>query len=77
MLLRHSFHLDREATCVESAVGSALAAGCRTTDLARGGQQALSTSEMGKRVAEAAQELAGVESAKSASQSPLNRTQRD
>jgi 3-isopropylmalate dehydrogenase len=66
MLLRHSFKLDREATCVESAVEAALDAGCRTTDLARSGQKALSTSEMGRRVAEAARESASAGSAKSA-----------
>ena len=57
MLLRHSFHLEREATCVESAVEAVLEAGHRTRDLARGAQPALSTSEMGRKVAEAAQEL--------------------
>jgi 3-isopropylmalate dehydrogenase len=58
MLLRHSFHLDREAACVEAAVEAALAARCRTKDLARAGEAVLSTSEMGKRVAEAARERA-------------------
>ena len=57
MLLRHSFHLEREAACVESAVEAVLEAGHRTRDLARGGQGALSTSEMGRKVAEVAQEL--------------------
>ena len=66
MLLRHSFKLDREATCIESAVEAALAAGCRTVDLAKGGQQALSTSEMGKRVTEAARDLAGAQATRSA-----------
>jgi 3-isopropylmalate dehydrogenase len=66
MLLRHSFKLDREAICVESAAEAALAAGCRTVDLAKGGQKALSTSEMGKRVAEAARELAGIATVRSA-----------
>jgi 3-isopropylmalate dehydrogenase len=54
MLLRHSFHLEREATCVESVVEAVLEAGHRTRDLARGGQASLSTSEMGRKVAEAA-----------------------
>ena len=53
MLLRHSFHLEREAVCVESAVEAVLDAGHRTRDLARGGQ-ALSSSEMGRKVSEAA-----------------------
>jgi len=60
MLLRHSFQLEREAQCVESAVQSALAAGHRTVDLARPGQTTLSTSQMGNKVAEAARELAGM-----------------
>jgi 3-isopropylmalate dehydrogenase len=54
MLLRHSFHLEQEARCIERAVESVLEAGHRTRDLARGGQASLSTSEMGQRVAEAA-----------------------
>ena len=66
MLLRYSFHLDREATCVEAAVQAALAAGCRTTDLVQGGRKALSTSEMGERVAEAARELAEARETRSA-----------
>jgi 3-isopropylmalate dehydrogenase len=52
MLLRHSFHLEREAGCVESAVESVLEAGHRTRDLAGGGQASLSTSDMGQKVAE-------------------------
>jgi 3-isopropylmalate dehydrogenase len=58
MLLRHSFRLEREASCIESAVESVLAAGHRTRDLAHAGQAWLSTSEMGRKVAEAARELA-------------------
>lgn len=53
MLLRHSFRLEREAGCIEAAVASVLASGYRTPDLARSGQQAVSTSEMGAKVAEA------------------------
>ena len=56
MLLRHSFKLETEAACVESAVASVLAAGHRTRDLARPGQTALSTAEMGSKVAEAVRE---------------------
>ena len=58
MLLRHSFQLDREAMCIESGVEAALNAGARTADLARAGQKALSTSEMGTRVAQTARESA-------------------
>jgi len=54
MLLRHSFHMEREATCVESAVEAVLEEGHRTRDLARGGQASLSTPEMGRKVVEAA-----------------------
>jgi 3-isopropylmalate dehydrogenase len=58
MLLRHSFHLEREAACIESAVEAVLAAGHRTRDLARGGQAWLRTSEMGTKVADAARDFA-------------------
>src|SRR3974390_109220 len=34
MLLRHSFHLEPEAVCIEEAVSSVLKAGARTADLA-------------------------------------------
>jgi 3-isopropylmalate dehydrogenase len=47
MLLRHSFHLEAEATAIESAVKEELAAGHRTKDLAAKGQASLSTKEMG------------------------------
>jgi 3-isopropylmalate dehydrogenase len=56
MLLRYSFKLETEAACVESAVAGVLASGCRTRDLARQGQHAVSTSEMGQKVAEAVRE---------------------
>jgi 3-isopropylmalate dehydrogenase len=52
MLLRHSFQLENEAACVESAVSAVLAAGCRTRDLVKSGQPALSTSEMGHKIAD-------------------------
>ncbi|MFZ1157343.1 MAG: 3-isopropylmalate dehydrogenase [Candidatus Sulfotelmatobacter sp.] len=53
MLLRHSFQLEREAACIEDAVGSVLTEGWRTTDLVGKTQAAISTSEMGRRVVEA------------------------
>jgi len=53
MLLRHSFHLEREAACIEGAVSSVLTQGYRTADLARKSQSALSTAEMGRHVVEA------------------------
>ena len=52
MLLRHSFGLEQEAACVESAVVSTLSKGYRTADLAGGRHSAVSTSEMGGHVAE-------------------------
>jgi len=52
MLLRHSFHLEQEAACVEKAVSAALAKGARTADLAGKTHPATSTTEMGRRVVE-------------------------
>lgn len=57
LLLRHSFQLESEAKCIEGAVSNTLAAGHRTRDLAKGGQTILSTTEMGKRVLDAARAL--------------------
>lgn len=53
MLLRHSFQLEHEAAQIENAVNAVLEAGARTADLTREGQQPVSTTEMGQRVAEA------------------------
>ena len=53
LLLRHSFHLESEAACVEQAVTAVLQQGARTADLTRTGQPSISTAEMGKRVVEA------------------------
>src|ERR1700733_2508523 len=53
MMLRHSFHLETEAACVEEAVGTVLAQGARTADLAGKSHAAISTAEMGRRVVEA------------------------
>jgi 3-isopropylmalate dehydrogenase len=50
MMLRHSFHLEREAECVESAVSAALSRGARTADLAQKKYAAVSTAEMGREV---------------------------
>ncbi len=52
MMLRHTFELSKEAECIEAAVMSALDAGLRTADLARGAERAVSTSEMGQKIAE-------------------------
>ena len=53
MLLRHSFHLEREAAAVEAAVSAVLSEGARTADLAGKTHRAISTAEMGSRVVEA------------------------
>ncbi|HZQ22028.1 MAG TPA: 3-isopropylmalate dehydrogenase [Terriglobales bacterium] len=53
LLLRHSFHLEREAACIENAVADVLAQGHRTRDLAKPGEPSLSTSEMGAKVVQA------------------------
>lgn len=53
MLLRHSFHLEAEAACVENAVSTVLAKGARTADLSGKSHPAISTAEMGRRVVEA------------------------
>jgi 3-isopropylmalate dehydrogenase len=52
MMLRHSFHLNTEATCIEAAVEAVLASGNRTRDLAKAGQPTIKTAEMGSKVAE-------------------------
>src|SRR6202140_483261 len=52
MMLRHSFQLEKEAACVERAVGAGLTRGGRTRDLARPGERTVSTEEMGAQIAE-------------------------
>ena len=47
MLLRHALHAETEAAAIETAIGAALADGCRTADLpAAGGVPPISCSEM-------------------------------
>jgi len=58
MLLRHSFQLEREAGCIENAVGEVLNTGSRTADLLRNNQKAATTSEMGGRVVDLVNESA-------------------
>jgi 3-isopropylmalate dehydrogenase len=53
LLLRHSFQLEREAACIENAVSMVLNGGARTADLARSGQNSITTGEMGRKVVEA------------------------
>ena len=52
LLLRHSFQLEREASCIEAAVNTVLNEGARTADLARSRQSSIATGEMGRRVLE-------------------------
>lgn len=51
MMLRLSFSLTAEADGVERAVDGALAAGCRTADIATEGARLVNTTEMGDEVA--------------------------
>jgi 3-isopropylmalate dehydrogenase len=53
MLLRHSAGLEAEARAVEGAVRSVLAEGARTRDLVRGGEETVTTQEMGALVNDA------------------------
>ncbi len=53
MLLRHSLGRDDAADSVEAAVDTVLAAGCRTPDIAAGGDRIVSTSVMGDEIARA------------------------
>ena len=52
MMLRYTFKLSREAEWVEAGVMAALKSGLRTTDLARSGERAVTTTEMGRKIAE-------------------------
>ena len=52
MMLRHTFHLVKEAECVEAGVTATLLGGFRTRDLARAGERTVSTEEMGVQIAE-------------------------
>ena len=55
MLLRYSFKLEAEAASIEDAVAAVLSSGARTRDLVRPGQPALSTEDIGGRVAASVQ----------------------
>jgi 3-isopropylmalate dehydrogenase len=52
LMLRHTFHLPKEAECVEAGVISTLRGGFRTRDLARPGERMVTTQEMGAQIAE-------------------------
>jgi 3-isopropylmalate dehydrogenase len=60
LLLRHSFRLEREAACIETAVNSVLDQGSRTPDLIRAGEIPITTSQMGNQVVEAVKQFAAV-----------------
>jgi 3-isopropylmalate dehydrogenase len=64
MLLRHSFQLEGEAECIESAVTTVLNEGFRTADLVRPQQIAATTSEMGGKVLEAVARTSEIRTAK-------------
>jgi 3-isopropylmalate dehydrogenase len=53
MLLRHSAGMPHEASDLESAIGEVLEAGHRTRDIARAGEDTVSTTEMGSLVEQA------------------------
>jgi 3-isopropylmalate dehydrogenase len=57
LLLRHSFQLEQEAVCIETAVSNVLNQGSRTADLARAAETATSTTIMGQKVIEAAKDI--------------------
>ena len=52
MMLRYSFHLADEANAVEQAVDAVLAEGYRTADIAKVGEKAIGTLEMGRLICE-------------------------
>lgn len=52
MMLRYSFHLADEANAVEQAVDAVLAEGYRTADIAKAGERAIGTLEMGRLICE-------------------------
>lgn len=52
MMLRYSFHLADEASAVEQAVDAVLAEGYRTADIAKAGEKAIGTLEMGRLICE-------------------------
>src|ERR1700722_6376294 len=59
LMLRHTFHLSKEAECVEAGVTSALMGGFRTRDLAVSGERTVTTEQMGAQIAEFVRQAAG------------------
>jgi len=60
MMLRHSFRLETEATCIEAAVNAVLEAGGRTADISQQAKPPITTTEMGRRVAESVRQHCAV-----------------
>ena len=52
MMLRHTFHLSREAECIEAGVLSSLKGGFRTPDIASPGEPTVTTEAMGRQIGE-------------------------
>ncbi|SCP98152.1 3-isopropylmalate dehydrogenase [Anaerobium acetethylicum] len=50
MMLRHSFGLEKEAAAIENAIRKAIEQGYRTKDIAKEGEQWLSTKQMGEKI---------------------------
>jgi 3-isopropylmalate dehydrogenase len=59
MMLRHSFQLNAEAECVDTAVAAVLRGGNRTRDLAKSGQAAIGTQAMGGKIVQSIREREG------------------
>lgn len=57
MMLRHSFHLEEEASAIETAVRRVLAEGYRTPDILEEGQKLVSTNQMGDLVVQKVEEV--------------------
>lgn len=53
MMLKYSFHLQKESDAIETAVESVLARGLRTADLAAKGEKTVTCTEMGQAVIDA------------------------
>src|SRR5262249_32741405 len=53
MMLKYSFHLQKESDALEKAVEMVLSAGLRTADLARKGERVVACEEMGAAIVKA------------------------
>jgi 3-isopropylmalate dehydrogenase len=66
LMLRHSFELQREAACIESAVSAVLNQGSRTSDLVTASETPTPTSVIGRQVVEEMKESAEAANRRSA-----------